>query len=450
MADSAAAPRDSLARDRLHREVANEPLTADAERRRLAGAYRRVRADSLALAERLSAEDMVVQSMPDASPTKWHLGHTTWFFETVVLSSHAAGYGVFDPGYAYLFNSYYESLGPRHPRPSRGMLTRPGVAEVLRYRDHVDAAMSRFFERAGDETFQAAAPLIELGLNHEQQHQELILTDLLHAFGLNPTDPAYAPDAPAPPPVADPAPGGWIEHPGGLVDIGHDGTGFAFDNEGPRHKVWLEPFRLGVRPVTNADWLAFMADGGYARPEFWLSDGWAAVHAEEWLAPMHWEERDGAWWQFGLTGLRPVDPDAPVAHVSYYEADAFAAWAGARLPTEAEWEVVAATLPPIGNTQGTGLFRPTPPSRPGGAVEPVQMFGDVWEWTQSAYGAYPGFRPAPGAVGEYNGKFMCGQYVLRGGACTTPDGHVRATYRNFFYPHQRWQVAGLRLACDAA
>lgn len=413
----------------------------------LAAAYARVRAHTERLAAPLSPEDAIVQSMPDASPAKWHLAHVTWFFETFVLAPELAGYQLFDADFGYLFNSYYEAVGPRHPRPQRGLLTRPGLDRVLAYRAHVDAHMAALFAK-GVRTHEIAR-LIELGLAHEEQHQELLLTDILHAFSCNPTDPAYvSPKACA---SEGAAPLGWVEVPGGVHMIGHRTAGFAFDNEGPAHDVLLRPTRLADRLVTNGEWQAFIADGGYGRPDHWLSDGWATVAAEGWTAPMYWEDRDGAWHQFGLDGLRPIDPDAPVAHVSYYEADAFARWAGKRLPTEAEWEVAACLhggAADRGHFQDGGRFRPSPrAAAPGGAM--AQAFGDVWEWTQSAYQPYPGFRPAPGAVGEYNGKFMCSQQVLRGGSCLTAPGHVRASYRNFFYPNQRWQMVGLRLAEDA-
>jgi ergothioneine biosynthesis protein EgtB len=435
------------------------PETAAPERfarERLAARYAEVRARTEALAAPLAPEDQVVQSMEDASPVKWHRAHTTWFFETFVLAPYLPGYEPVDPDYAYLFNSYYEAAGPRHPRPRRGMVTRPPAEAIADYRKAVDRAVGRLMQLADGETWARAAPLIELGLHHEQQHQELLLTDLLHAFSCNPVNPVYQPfrPAPAPDPAPDPAAGpasaGWVGMPAGLYEIGHAGDGFAFDHEGPRHKVWLEGFRLAERPVTNADWQAFMADGGYERAELWLSDGWATVQLEGWRAPLYWEPGEDGWQAFGLSGLQPVDGQAPVAHVSYFEADAYARWAGKRLPTEAEWEVAAGDVPARANTVGSGLLRPAPAAAAPEDGRPAQAYGDVWEWTSSAYSAYPGFRAAEGAVGEYNGKFMCGQFVLRGGSCATPEGHVRREYRNFFYPHQRWQFTGLRLAEDAA
>jgi ergothioneine biosynthesis protein EgtB len=382
--------------------------------------------------------------MPDASPTKWHLAHTTWFFETFILAKSVPGYRVFDEGYGFLFNSYYEAVGARQPRPLRGLLTRPSLAAVSAYRRAVDAAMASLLKDLDDGDVQALATL---GIHHEQQHQELMLTDILHLFAQNPLSPAYAAGAaPRVTPTA-PAPLSWVEHPGGIVGIGHDGSGFAFDNEGPRHKVLLRPFRLASRAVTNGEWRDFLADGGYRRPELWLADGWAMVQAERWRAPLYWRlDDDGGTACMTLSGLTPIDDAEPVCHVSYYEADAFARWAGKRLPNEAEWEVMAAAVPSAGNTLGSGALRPLAAT---GGGPPHQLFGDVWEWTASPYAAYPGFVPAAGAVGEYNGKFMCNQMVLRGGSCVTPDGHLRPTYRNFFYPHQRWQFCGVRLAEDA-
>lgn len=401
---------------------------------------------SVDLAAPLSAEDMVVQAMEDASPTKWHLAHVTWFFETFILTRYLSGYDVFDESFAYCFNSYYESAGPRHPRPSRGVLTRPSCEQVMAYRAHVDEALVRLMRQGGSEESEIAR-LVEIGINHEQQHQELLLTDILALFAANPLRPAYRPRAAAPA-KRDPEALRWIAYPGGIRSVGHDGDGYSWDNETPRHSVLLQPFKLADRLVTNAEWRAFMEDGGYGDPMLWLSDGWATVRREDWRAPRYWEERDGEWRQMSLEGLHPVDPDAPVCHLSYFEADAFARWAGKRLPTEFEWEFAASGLPVTGNTLATRSLRPLPP-RTEIAERPRQMFGDVWEWTQSAYLPYPGYRPPPGALGEYNGKFMVSQHVLRGASCATPGGHSRATYRNFFYPQQRWQFTGLRLASDA-
>lgn len=405
--------------------------------------YRVVRAFSEELATPLSGEDQTIQSMPDVSPTKWHLAHTTWFFETFVLVPHAPGYRVFHPAFGYLFNSYYEAVGERHPRPRRGLLSRPGVAEVLDYRRHVDAAMADLLQRAGDDASRRIAPLLELGLHHEQQHQELILMDIKHVLSVNPLWPTYR--AAAPRPARRSQPLTWVEFAGGLREIGHRGADFAFDNETPRHKVWIEPFALASRAVTCGEFQAFIADGGYQRPEFWLSDGWATVNTERWTAPLYWRQGDGGWTLFTLAGPQALDPAEPVCHVSLYEAAAFAKWAGKRLPTEVEWEVAAETVPLFGHLADSGMFHPRPASDAPGLQ---QMIGDVWEWTASPYVAYPGFREPEGAIGEYNGKFMSGQMVLRGGAAVTPADHVRTTYRNFFPPAARWPFAGIRLAED--
>ncbi|MDJ0942553.1 MAG: ergothioneine biosynthesis protein EgtB [Kiloniellales bacterium] len=419
-------------------------VTAEAERAPLMTRFQALRRRSEALTAGLTPEDQVVQSMEDASPAKWHLAHTTWFFEEFILTKFAADYRAFDPDYFFLFNSYYEGAGPRHARPRRGLLTRPSVAEVVRYRDHVTSAVETLAAEADPKAWQTIAPLVELGIHHEQQHQELLLTDLLHAFSCNPLRPAYRPYRPAA--VGRAAAASWIGFDGGLHEIGHEGEGFHFDNEGPRHRVLLRSYRLAARAVSNGEWQAFIEDGGYATPTLWLSDGWATVQREGWEAPGYWERRDGAWQTMTLAGLRPLEAEAPVCHVSFYEAEAFARWAGKRLPSEAEWEVAAAGLPVDGNLAGADLMRPLP-ARQGHGLR--QVYGDVWEWTQSPYAPYPGYRPPEGTVGEYNGKFMCNQFVLRGGSCVTPEGHVRATYRNFFYPHQRWQFTGLRLAEDA-
>lgn len=420
-----------------------------------------MRRHSLALAAPLSAEDQCVQAMDDASPTKWHLAHTTWFFETFILARMAPGYQIFDDDFHYCFNSYYEAEGPRHPRPYRGLLTRPSLDQVLAYRAHVDEALERFMAdaRAGDTDAQA---LLELGLNHEQQHQELLLTDILALFAASPLRPAYA-DAPAR--LDDGAmehwgvdAAGWSFHEGGIFRAGHDdrqSPGFAFDNEGPPHDALVHPFRLANALVTNGQWLAFMADGGYGDAGLWLADGWAMVKREGWQAPLYWEkcraQPGEQWQQMSLYGLCPVDPQAPVTHISFYEADAFARWAGKRLPSEFEWEYSARHLgyrAGYRSHEDASAGLSPAPLRQHGVL--AQMFGHVWQWTASAYLPYPGFCPAAGAVGEYNGKFMVNQHVLRGSSCVTPAGHARATYRNFFYPHQRWQFTGLRLAEDAS
>ncbi len=405
------------------------------------------RARSLELAAPLSSEDQTVQAMDDASPTKWHLAHTTWFFETFVLTRFADGYALFDEDFHYCFNSYYEAEGPRHPRPRRGLLTRPTLAQVLAYREHVDAALEKLIDR-GAMNQDAVARLVELGVHHEQQHQELLLTDILALFAANPLRPAYST-------VQDIRSGNekpsaqWSACDGGIVQAGAAGETFCFDNETPRHEVLLRPYRLANRLVTNREWQEFMADGGYTEAGLWLSDGWSLVQAEGWCAPLYYEQKDGRWLQMSLHGLVEPDPEAPVCHVSYYEADAFARWAGKRLPTEFEWEHLAASSSRSGaNTLATGAMRPLA-ADPAGGPGPQQLHGDVWEWTASAYVPYPGFRAAPGAVGEYNGKFMINQHVLRGASCVTVDGHSRTSYRNFFYPHQRWQFMGLRLADDS-
>jgi ergothioneine biosynthesis protein EgtB len=403
--------------------------------------YAVVRGATTALARPLSAEDQMVQSMPDASPTKWHLAHTSWFFETFVLGPHEPGYRPFDAHFAFLFNSYYEGIGPRIARDARGMLSRPSLEDVARYRRHVDDAVGRLLERQGDEP--ALVTLIELGLHHEQQHQELILTDIKHALAANPLRPAYGQGA-SPAGERRTQPPGEPQmrrHDGGLVWIGHEGPGFAFDNEGPRHRCFLRPFAIADRPVSCGEYLSFMRDGGYDRPELWLSDGWHERERQRWRSPLYWEPHDDGWHLFTSSGLRPVNEEEVVAHISYYEADAFARWKGMRLPTEAEWEHAAGGAPPAGHFADTGAFHPGP-ARPG-------LYGDVWQWTQSPYVAYPGYRPPAGAIGEYNGKFMSNQMVLRGGSCFTPAGHIRSTYRNFFPPSARWQASGLRLACDA-
>ncbi len=401
--------------------------------------FRAVRGLSADLVAPLSDADASVQSMDDASPAKWHLAHTSWFFETFVLRDFVSGYRLHDDRFPFLFNSYYEAEGQRHARSRRGMVTRPSLAQVLDYRAAVDAALVA----ALPELPEAAMALVELGCHHEEQHQELLLTDILHLFSCNPVEPAMWPGEPKVP-VAMPGPIGWIEGTEGVVEIGAQGDGFAFDCEGPRHRVLLHPHAIADRTVTNGEWAAFIADGGYRDPRHWLSDGWAWVQREGIDAPLYWEQRDGGWTRFGLDGRRAIDPAAPVTHVSFFEADAYASWAGARLPTEAEWEVAAAGHDPAGGNQldRAGPVEPRP--SPAGPA----LFGDVWEWTGSAYRPYPGFTAAEGAVGEYNGKFMSGQFILRGGSCATPRGHARASYRNFFYPHQRWQFTGVRLAKD--
>jgi ergothioneine biosynthesis protein EgtB len=405
--------------------------------------YRRVRSATLRLVDGLSDADLTPQSAEFASPGKWHLAHTTWFFEQFLLAAQGRGYRRFDERFGFLFNSYYNAVGARHERPRRGLLTRPALAEVLAYRAHVDHAMADFLDTRVDADVGA---LVELGLHHEQQHQELLLTDLLHLFAQNPLRPAVRPSAAADG-AAPPAPLAWIGFEGGNIEIGHPGPGFAFDLELPRHVVALRPFRLASRPVTNREWIAFMEAGGYADPALWLSDGWDTVQAQRWQAPLYWEGEGAQRLQMTLAGVQPLALDAPVSHVSFFEADAYARWAGKRLPTEFEWEHAARDLPVEGNFVEQDAWRPVASATAAGGLR--QMFGDVWEWTASPYVAYPGFRTAPGAVGEYNGKFMNGQYVLRGGSCASPRSHLRAGYRNFFQPGQRWQFSGLRLAEDA-
>lgn len=450
-------------------------------------AYLDMRQRSMELTKDLSAEDQVVQAMDDASPTKWHLGHTSWFFERFILIPHGftdgKDYVCFDDDFEYCFNSYYEAIGPRHPRPKRGLLTRPSLEQVHDFRMHIDAAMAQLILHAEaakthktkqDSTlYDTIAPLVTLGIHHEQQHQELLLTDILSLFSANPLRPAYRGGA-RPPELKDKtakaAPLQWVSFDGGIHPIGHADTGenesecdeestlknFCYDNEGPRHDQLIRPFKLAHRCVTNGEWLEFINDKGYDSVHLWLSDGWATRQSEAWCAPLYWEQRDGQWMQMSLHGLHDIVLSAPVTHISYYEADAFARWSGKRLPSEFEWEYAAtqthpdpAKLQEGANIGTNGAFAPLPatsnPSTPNGLT---QMFGDVWEWTQSAYLPYPGFQPAAGAVGEYNGKFMCNQFVLRGGSCITPQNHIRSTYRNFFYPFQRWQFTGLRLAED--
>jgi ergothioneine biosynthesis protein EgtB len=397
------------------------PSKSDELRARWRAAFRAVRAETERRAAPLSPEDQVIQSMPDASPAKWHRAHTTWFFEQFVLAPNVPGYRVFDERFAFLFNSYYVAAGPRHARPQRGMITRPNCADVAAYRAHVDAAVEKLLDTAASAALPEILRVLEIGLHHEEQHQELLLTDILHAFSLNPVLPAYD-QTWQPPKSAGTA--GYVSLNAGIYKVGHEGAGYCFDNETPAHQTLIQPVRLARRLVTNAEWLAFMRDGGYAKPALWLSDGWAAVQAEQWRAPLYWQERDGEWFAFTLGGLRPVDRDAPVCHVSYYEADAFARWAGKVLPTEFEWEVAAR------------------------ANKLEDAYGVVWQWTRSAYLPYPGYRAAEGALGEYNGKFMINQMVLRGSSLATPADHSRVTYRNFFYPPHRWQFMGLRLADD--
>lgn len=421
------------------------PSSATQARATLAERVFESRKLSLDLAEPLSAEDMVVQAMDDASPTKWHLAHTTWFFENFVLKPYLPGYRVFDPSFNYCFNSYYESQGPRHPRPKRGLLTRPSVERVLAYRAHVDEALQMLLSR-DVESQRDVARLVELGINHEQQHQELMLTDILALFAANPLRPAYQME-PFGLDLSDPDPMRWINHPGGIHGIGHRRGSFSWDNELPPHQALVHPFRFADRLVTNFEWLEFMADGGYETASLWLADGWTILNREGWRSPLYWEEADAGWLKMSLQGLLPVVPAEPVTHVSYYEADAFARWAGKRLPTEFEWEVAAQGTDVKSSASHSSFRRPRRCRRSSeGAI--AQLYGDVWQWTASAYLPYPGYTPPEGPIGEYNGKFMVGQHVLRGSSFGTPRGHSRETYRNFFYPNQRWQFIGVRLASE--
>ena len=405
----------------------------------LSARYRRVRAVTTALCEPLEPEDLVVQSMPDASPAKWHLAHTSWFFEQFLLKPYLKAYQPFRTEYEFLFNSYYESVGPMYTRADRGLLTRPTVSEVLAYREHVDSHMAELLERRAEDD--RIASIATLGMNHEQQHQELLLTDLKHLFSRNPLLPAYG-SLPLES-FGEAAPMRLLPFEGGIKEVGATGKHFCFDNETPRHRVLIEPFALADRLIVNSEYREFIREGGYRRAEFWLSDGWAMVKRESWTRPLYWSEAMDA--QFTLAGLQPLQPNAPVTHLSYYEADAFARWTGMRLATESEWEIAASHLPVRGNLLDSARLHPAPAES---SASLKQMFGDAWEWTSSSYNAYPGYRAAAGALGEYNGKFMCNQFVLRGGSCVTPSEHIRATYRNFFYPHARWQFTGLRLAKD--
>ena len=421
----------------------DSPILTD--RSALIASFKKVRGDSERLAAPLTPEDWMLQSMCEASPVKWNLAHTSWFFETFILKVHAADYKTFHPKFGYLFNSYYNQIGQMHPRPERGMLSRPSAADILDFRHYVDAAIEAFIKDASDQLIDEIAPLMALGLAHEQQHQELLVTDLKHALYQNPLLPAVYKDAASEPDRAAP-PLSWERMEGGLCEIGWNGEGFAFDNEGPRHKVYLHPFQLANRPVTNADYLEFIEDGGYENPNHWLSDAWEAIKAENWQAPLYWRKTPDGWREYTLFGERPINLAAPVCHISYYEAAAYASWADARLPTEFEWEAAASLFPLKGSFLTDGA--PSAPAASADDERLSQLYGDVWEWTASPYVAYPGFAPASGAIGEYNGKFMSGQMVLKGGSCATPQDHMRVSYRNFFPPSARWQFSGLRLARD--
>jgi ergothioneine biosynthesis protein EgtB len=426
--------------------------TSGSRRQRLIAQFRKVRNFSAHLCRNLEPEDCVVQSMPDVSPTKWHLAHTSWFFETFVVKVWMPRYRSEVPQYAYLFNSYYNAAGDMHRRDLRGLISRPTVSETFRFRESIDDCVIKLLEEADDALFEEMEPVLVLGLHHEQQHQELLITDIKHVFAQNPLHPVFAEAAleTANGPVS---PQRFVEFEEETVLIGHEGAGFSYDNEGPRHRALVPACSLSNRLITNGEYLAFMEAGGYTRPEFWLSLGWTTVNEQRWQAPLYWVQRDGGWWNFTLSGFRPVNESEPVTHISYFEADAYANWDGARLPTEFEWERAASRLPIEGNFVDDQRFHPAPigagpPSGQEGASALQQMFGDVWEWTRSAYLPYPGYRAVPGALGEYNGKFMCNQMVLRGGSCATSRDHVRATYRNFFQPEKRWQFTGIRLARD--
>ena len=439
----AAAKRSPLRRD---------PARVD----RLLARFHQIRDFTNALCAGLEPEDCVVQSMPDVSPTKWHLAHTTWFFETFILKKFLQGYRAEIPEYAYLFNSYYNAAGDMHRRDLRGLISRPTVKAAQRYRASIDSHIDNLLSSADEKLFDEIEPILVLGIHHEQQHQELLITDIKHVFAQNPLYPVFRGGRSSATPGTQRSPLHFIDFDEAIVEIGHDGRGFAYDNEEPRHRVLISPFSLATRTVTNGEYIAFIEDNGYARPEFWLSLGWMTINEQRWQAPFYWAKRDGAWWSFTLSGFRPVDESEPVTHVSYFEADAYANWAGARLPTEFEWERAALDCPIEGNFVENELFHPSSvATAPAVSADKLmedqqlhQMFGDVWEWTRSAYSPYPGYRAAPGALGEYNGKFMCNQYVLRGGSCATSRSHIRRTYRNFFQPEKRWQFTGIRLARD--
>jgi ergothioneine biosynthesis protein EgtB len=422
------------------------PVGSDSAEELLAR-FHEVRDFTTSLCRDLAPEDCVVQSMPDVSPTKWHLAHTTWFFETFILKKWMPEYRAEIPEYAYLFNSYYNAAGNMHRRDLRGLISRPTVAEALRYRSSVDSKIDNLMSSAGEQLFREIQPLLTLGIQHEQQHQELLLTDIKHVFAQNPLYPNFR-ERKIDIVSSDVPPMRFVEFAEEITEIGHGGDDFCYDNEQPRHRALVPRFSLANRPITNGEYLEFIEAGGYTRSEFWLSLGWMTVNEQRWEAPLYWSKRDGTWWNFTLSGFRPVDENEPVTHVSYFEADAYANWAGARLPTEFEWERAAAEIPIEGNFVENETFHPATCRSSAADRQLAQMFGDVWEWTRNAYSPYPGYRAAPGALGEYNGKFMCNQYVLRGGSCATSRTHIRKTYRNFFQPEKRWQFTGIRLARD--
>lgn len=426
-----------------------EKSSAQLTQQNLIESYKKVREFSHTLAEPLEIEDYVIQSMPDVSPTKWHLAHTSWFFETFVLAKSIKNYKSPNPQYAYLFNSYYVQAGERHYRPKRGLISRPTVEETYSYRNHVDENMIGLMENADGKFWKNLSHVIEIGIHHEQQHQELILTDIKHVLSENPLRPAYVKEKTKNSSKSTKKPkSAWVGFDGGVYSIGHGGEGFGYDNEYPLHKVYLEPFSLKTTLVTNGEYMEFIDDGGYETPEIWLSEGWATVEGNGWKAPFYWEKTGRKWQEFTLNGMKGIDPSEPVSHLSYFEADAFARWSGARIPTEAEWEVAASGLPVEGNFVEDTKFHPSALNGGSKVKGLKQMYGDVWEWTSSPYVSYPGFKTLPGALGEYNGKFMCNQMVLRGGSCATSKSHIRKTYRNFFPPDARWQFMGLRLAKD--
>jgi ergothioneine biosynthesis protein EgtB len=443
---SADAATDTAAAERSHLNSCRSHLES------LLGRFHQVRNFTDALCSGLELEDYVVQSMPDVSPTKWHLAHTTWFFETFILKKFLAGYRAEIPEYAYLFNSYYNAAGDMHRRDLRGLISRPTAQETQRYRASIDSHIDDLLSDADEKVLREIEPILVLGVNHEQQHQELLITDIKHVFAQNPLYPVYrkakAGGRSSATPGSQSSPLQFIDFEEATVAIGDDGHGFAYDNEGPRHPALVPAFSLASRPVTNGEYVEFIDDSGYTRPEFWLSLGWMTVNEQRWQAPLYWTKHDGAWWNFTLSGFRPVNESEPVTHVSYFEADAYANWAGARLPTEFEWERAAFDCPTEGNFVEDEKFHPRALFALGQDLHLHQMFGDVWEWTRSAYSPYPGYHAAPGALGEYNGKFMCNQYVLRGGSCATSRTHIRRTYRNFFQPEKRWQFTGIRLARD--
>ena len=429
-------------------EGRRENETIAASKSELGRRYRRVRAFSEKLCETLEPEDYVIQTMPEASPTKWHLAHTTWFFETFALKQFLSDYHSLHPQYGFLFNSYYNAVGPFFSRPHRGLLSRPTVKEVFHYRSDIDQLVSELIESADGQLLAKLEPILTLGLHHEQQHQELMVTDIKHVFWQNPLRPAFRKRAQVkalPTPASD-----WLNFEEGVYWVGHEGSEFSYDNEGTRHRAFLPGFSMASRLVTNSGFLAFMEDGGYRRSELWLSLGWNAVNEKGWNSPLYWEKGDGKWFTMTLAGMSELNPEEPVCHVSLFEADAYARWAGARLATEEEWEIASSGLPLKGNFVESDLFHVAPLASPGLAGKPAQMFGDVWEWTRSSYSPYPGYSAGDGALGEYNGKFMCNQYVLRGGSCATSQSHIRRTYRNFFPPDARWQFTGIRLTKDVA